>query len=77
MRTTKRRAGRPLRYVLYLRCSSDDQAHGDFTTLDTQREHDTRRVLEQGGEIVGEFVDEGKTGTNLNRAGWKQLLADA
>lgn len=65
------------RYAIYLRCSSDDQAQGDFTTIDTQRELNTRHILEQGGTLVKEYSDEGKTGTNLKRPGWNQLLADA
>ena len=27
------------RYVIYTRCSTDDQAQGDFTTLDAQAHH--------------------------------------
>lgn len=65
------------RYAIYLRCSSDDQKHGDYTTTDTQREIDTRHVTGLGGNVVEEYVDEARSGTNLNRPGWKRLLADA
>jgi site-specific DNA recombinase len=65
------------RYAAYLRCSSDDQGEGDFTTIDTQRDINTRYILDAGGTLIGVYSDEGKTGTNLNRGGWKQLLADA
>jgi len=65
------------RYAIYLRCSSDDQKHGDFTTIDAQRDINTRTVAAQGGTFVGEYADEGKSGTNLNRPEWKRLLADA
>ncbi len=27
------------KYVIYTRCSTDDQAQGDFTTLDAQAHH--------------------------------------
>lgn len=67
----------PVRYAIYLRCSSDDQKHGDFTTVDAQRDLNKRLVAEVGGVFVEEYVDEGKTGTKLNRLGWKSLLADA
>ncbi len=71
----------PLRWVDYLRCSSDDQRHGDFTTIDNQREinrrHIQERIDEQGGQHVGSYSDEGRTGTNLRRPDWKRLLADA
>jgi hypothetical protein len=32
-----RKATTDTRFAVYLRCSSDDQANGDFTTIDTQR----------------------------------------
>ncbi len=65
------------RYAIYLRCSTDDQKHGDFTTVDTQRDINIRTVAQKGGTFVGEYADEGKSGTNLNRPDWKRLLADA
>ncbi len=71
---------RPFRYVSYLRCSTDDQAFGDYTTIDTQRAYNRelieKRIQSNGGSYVGEYVDEGRTGTNLRRPGWTQLLAD-
>ena len=73
-------ANRPLihlRYAMYLRCSSDDQRHGDFTTIDAQKEINIRYIAEHGGTCVGVYSDEGRTGTNLKRPSWKRLLADA
>ncbi|MGI4788810.1 MAG: recombinase family protein [Janthinobacterium lividum] len=67
----------PVRYAIYLRCSSDDAKHGDFTTTDAQRDLNMRRIAETEGKFAGEYMDEGKTGTNLNRPAWKRLLADA
>ena len=72
-----KRTNGPKRYAIYLRCSSDDQAQGDFTTIDTQREINTKHVTEAGGILVQEYVDEGKTGTNLKRSGWQALQRDA
>ncbi len=65
------------RYAIYLRCSTDDQAQGDFTTIDAQRIVNTKYVVQQGGVIAGEYADEGRSGTNLKRPKWKDLLADA
>ena len=65
------------RYAFYLRCSSDDQKHGDFTTIDTQREINTDHIRKQDGVLTGEYADEGKSGTNLKRPDWKRLLEDA
>ncbi len=67
----------PQRFAIYLRCSTDDQRFGDFTTIDTQRELNKERIAELGGELVAEYADEGKTGSNLNRAAWRKMLADA
>lgn len=67
----------PRRFAIYLRCSSDDQKHGDFTTIDTQRELNRWCVEGKGGHVVAEHADEGKTGTNLKRPDWKRLLEDA
>ncbi len=64
-------------YALYCRCSTDEQADGEFTTLDAQKAITTRHVLSLGGTVAGCYNDAGKTGTNLNRSGWKALLADA
>ncbi|GAB4467731.1 MAG: hypothetical protein OHK0029_39740 [Armatimonadaceae bacterium] len=66
-----------LRYARYLRCSSDDQGHGDYTTIDTQDELTRNFVLQQGGIDAGRYDDPGKTGTNLKRPGWERLLAGA
>ncbi len=72
-----KRTNNQKRYAIYLRCSSDDQKQGDFTTIDVQREVNTKRIAELGGSLLKEYADEGKTGTNLRRKGWLQLLTDA
>jgi len=66
-----------LRFASYLRCSTDDQKQGDYTTIDTQREINRAHIATLGGTMVGEYSDEGKSGTNLDRPGWRKLLADA
>lgn len=64
-----------LRCAAYLRCSKDDQAAGEYSTIDAQRDLLTRRITEAGGQLVAVIHDEDKTGTNLSRPGWKELLA--
>jgi site-specific DNA recombinase len=64
----------PLRYVNYYRCSSDDNKFQDYSTIESQSDKDTAYVRQKGGIVVAEFKDEGKTGTNLDRKGWKDLL---
>lgn len=65
------------RYAIYCRCSNDDQAHGDYTTIDNQELKNQRHVLSKNAVVVKLYGDEGKTGTNLERPGFKQMLADA
>jgi len=73
MRHTKAKR-KDCRYAIYLRCSTDDQAQKDFTTIDAQRELDEIHVRSLGGSVVREYADEGKSGTNLERPGWKAML---
>jgi site-specific DNA recombinase len=68
---------KPTRFASYLRCSTDDQSFGDFTTIDTQRAINAEHIEQLGGELVAEYNDEGRTGTNLSRKEWKRMLADA
>ena len=68
---------KPRRFASYLRCSTDDQSFGDFTTIDTQRSINAEHIAQLGGELVAEYNDEGRTGTNLSRKEWKRMLAAA
>lgn len=77
IRNRRGTTNRPLRYARYLRCSSDDQAHGDFTTIDNQDDLTLRYLAEHGGVDAGKYADEGRTGTNLNRPDWRRMLQDA
>ncbi len=65
------------RYAVYLRCSSDEQADKEYSTIDTQRELTEQYVREHRGVITKVYSDEGRSGTNLQRPGWKDLLCDA
>ena len=73
----KRNNGRAERWVVYCRCSTDDQAEGDYTTLEVQEKKNREYATRSGGEVVDVYVDDGKTGTNLNRPGYRQLIAAA
>jgi site-specific DNA recombinase len=67
----------PSRYAIYSRCSSDDQAHKDFSTIDVQDGLNRQYVGSQGGTVAIAYKDEGISGTTLKRKGWLLLLADA
>jgi DNA invertase Pin-like site-specific DNA recombinase len=67
------------RYVIYTRCSTDEQAMGDFTTLDSQAHH-CKNMLDAFGYVLSEFgkegviKDDGYSAKDLNRPGIKAIL---
>ena len=67
----------PLRYATYARCSTDEQAKGDFTTIDSQQATLKRYVLEKGGLLVREYKDEARKGLTLNRPIVQEMFRDA
>ncbi len=69
------------RYVIYTRCSTDDQAQGDFTTLDAQAHHCKNMLDAFGYELAdigdkGVINDDGYSGKDLNRPGIQAILSD-
>ncbi len=67
------------RFVIYTRCSTDDQAQGDFTTLDAQAHHCKNMLDAFGYELAdignkGVINDDGYSGKDLNRPGIQQIL---
>ena len=67
----------PLRYAIYSRCSSDDQAHKDFSTTDVQEGLNRQYIQENGGLVAGTYRDEAVSGTTLKRKDFQRLLTDA
>lgn len=65
------------RFVIYTRCSTDDQAQGDFATLDAQAHH-CKNMLDALAEIGknGIINDDGFPGKDLNRPGMQKILED-
>lgn len=68
------------RYVIYTRCSTDDQAQGDFTTLDVQAYHCKNMLDAFGHELTdigekGVINDDGYSGKDLNRPGIQTILS--
>ena len=67
------------RYVIYTRCSTDDQAQGDFTTLDAQAYHCKNMLDAFGYELAdigkkGVVIDDGYSGKDLNRPGIQMII---
>jgi site-specific DNA recombinase len=60
------------RVVLYARVSTEEQAGKDHFSIEAQLHEMRDFIHEKGWEIVGEFVDEGESGTKRDRP---QLIA--
>ena len=62
--------------ALYLRLSRDDELQGDSGSIQTQRMmlHDYAQT--HGLIVVGEYVDDGWSGTNYDRPGFQRMIDD-
>ncbi len=79
MATLEKKTEKIKRYVIYTRCSTDEQAMGDFTTLDSQAHH-CKNMLDAFGYVLSDFGkngvirDDGYSAKDLNRPGIKSIL---
>ena len=65
------------RTFLYYRLSRDDEKAGESMSIENQRNILQKYVIDNGGTIVEEYIDDGWSGTDFNRPGIKKLLSDA
>lgn len=65
------------RTALYLRLSRDDEKAGESLSIENQRTILQNFARENGGEIVGEYADDGWSGTDFERPAVKRLFEDA
>lgn len=61
--------------AVYTRVSTDEQAKEGYS-LDSQLDKLRSYCKARDWKIIGEYVDDGKTGRNTNRPGYQQMLAD-
>lgn len=61
---------------IYLRLSKEDDTKEESNSITSQREILTNYVKENHLELVGEYVDDGVTGTTFNRNGFNRLIRD-
>lgn len=62
--------------ALYLRLSRDDELKGESGSISTQRTMLTQYCKEQKMRIVGEYVDDGWSGTNFDRPNFQRMIDD-
>lgn len=62
---------------IYMRLSKDDDKTGESMSIDRQRIILRKYIEERGGKIVGEYIDDGWSGTNFDRPDIKRMLEDA
>ena len=62
--------------ALYCRLSRDDGSEGDSNSIANQKRLLTKYAKENGFGEYKIYVDDGFTGTNFNRPGFKQMLSD-
>lgn len=61
--------------ALYMRLSRDDESYGDSVSIETQRTILRQYVREHPEfHVVGEFVDDGWSGTNFERPQFKRMI---
>ena len=61
---------------LYCRLSKDDEQNGESVSIGTQRSILTDYCLQHGYSIYKIYIDDGYSGLNFNRPGFKKLLED-
>ena len=62
--------------AIYLRLSRDDELHGESASISTQRQMLTQYCQDNGLRIVGEYVDDGWSGTNYDRPQFLRMIDD-
>jgi len=62
--------------ALYLRLSRDDGVDAESNSIGNQRMMLQRYAKEHGFQVFDEYIDDGYTGTNFERAGFKRMIED-
>ena len=61
---------------VYCRLSRDDGADSESSSIQSQKEYITEFIEKKGWNLVNYYCDDGYSGTNFERPGFKTLLAD-
>ena len=66
----------PYNTALYMRLSRDDENYGDSVSIETQRTILRKYAQDNGLNVVGEYVDDGWSGTNFQRPNFQRMMDD-
>ena len=66
----------PYNTALYMRLSRDDENYGDSVSIETQRTILQQYAKEQELHVVGEYIDDGWSGTTFERPNFKRMMED-
>ncbi len=66
----------PYNTALYMRLSRDDESFGDSVSIETQRTILRRFAEENNLHVVGEYIDDGWSGTNFDRPNFQRMMQD-
>ncbi len=66
----------PYNTALYMRLSRDDESYGDSVSIETQRTILRRFAEENNLHVVGEYIDDGWSGTNFDRPNFRRMMQD-
>ena len=66
----------PYNTALYMRLSRDDENYGDSVSIETQRTILQQYAKDNELHVVGEYIDDGWSGTTLERPNFKRMMAD-
>ena len=76
MKTTVKKRTDSGMTALYCRLSRDDGSEGESNSIANQKKLLSKYAKEHGFGNTKFYVDDGFTGTNFNRPGFQQMLAD-
>lgn len=66
----------PYNTVLYMRLSRDDENYGDSVSIETQHTILQQFAKDNDLHVVGEYIDNGWSGTMFERPYFKRMMAD-
>lgn len=64
------------RVGIYLRLSKDDEQEDESQSISNQRDYIMNYITNNNLILIDEYIDDGISGTQFDRDGWKRLIAD-